>query len=166
MSQKTCGLMEPKGWKEDSRCTKWLFYTNKPFLWQSKGEKGRSYQNSILRPISNCRTKVCFLLKEFQTLSNRWERCLGQEASLAPSDSAVPSCHTLTRLDFWKKSKGKLIVPLMKTWNQIAGVAPQAEGALGTINWWVSGTLVGKLEEPLINAGLLYTGAGMGTGFL
>lgn len=59
-----------------------------------------------------------------------------------------------------------MIGPLMKTWKQTAGVAPQAEGALGTINWWVSGTLVGKLEEPLINAGLLYTGEEAGAGFL
>lgn len=67
-----------------------------------------------------------------------------------------------------------MTVPLIKTWSllfwviavRFAGAAPQVKRALGTINWRVSGTLVGKLEESLINAGYLNTGVEAATWFL
>lgn len=45
---------------------------------------------------------------------------LGQKGSLPPLNRAVPSYNTLTRLDSRKKSKGKIIVHLMKTWNLLS----------------------------------------------
>lgn len=113
--------------------------------WQSVDEEERLEPEFHLRPISHCRTKVCFLLKEFhQLLVQQLGQMFGPGSALGNSlGSEVLSHNAPTTLDFWKKSKGKMTVsnqnpePGFWFWVisvQFAGGAAMAKGALVTIN--------------------------------
>lgn len=84
--------------------------------WQSVDGRERLSSEFHLRPISHCRTKVCFLLKEFhQLLVQQLGQMFGSGSVLGTLGIRVPSHNAPTTLDFWKKSKGKMTVSLIKT---------------------------------------------------
>lgn len=76
-------------------------------LWQSEGEEDRLCQNSILRPIFNCRIKVCFLWKEFQILAQQMGEMF--ESGSPPGTLGIRGVFTQHPDQTWllKEIKGK-----------------------------------------------------------